>query len=159
LDVASLLTLTRGPSTDEGTFGGATLVTDTGSASFDTLELPWRGNAPGKSCIVLSTYKAVVVNSPHFGFPVYQLQFVPGRTAVDIHPANWAGDVTKGLYSDLLGCIALGHGTGPLAAPGHPTPQKALLHSRVAFDEMMALTAGAPLTVRIVGFGVVGPYA
>src|SRR6202142_4773771 len=98
------LTITRSPSRDDGTFGIAVL--DDGT-SYDSLELPWLNNIPGKSCIQIGTYTALLVDSPHFGFKVYQLQYVPGRSFIEIHPANWGGDTDKGLYSDLMGCIGL----------------------------------------------------
>lgn len=38
----------------------------------------------------------------------YMLADVPGRTAIQIHKGNWAGDTRKGLLSDTEGCILLG---------------------------------------------------
>jgi hypothetical protein len=144
------LTIRSGPSRDDGTFGTAEL--DDGTI-FDSLELPWRDNAPGKSCILQGSYTAQLVNSPHFGFPVWQLQFVPGRSFIEIHPANWAGNVDKGLYADLLGCIGLGHGVGVLQPPEATyAPQLAILSSRAAFAEFMQKTTGNALTVTIMRF-------
>ena len=145
------LTIQRGPSTDAGTFSKARL--DIGVV-FDWAELPDRGNAPGLSCIPVGVYDWDLVDSPHFGFKVWRARDVPGRSFIEIHPANWAGDTTKGLYSDLLGCMAPGHGTGLLAPPGHPA-QMAILQSRPAFQNFMAITtAGAAptLTTEILAF-------
>ena len=145
-----ILTIRRGPSRDWGTQGTATL--DDGT-QYSSLELPDRNNAPGLSSIPIADYAAVTQISPHFGVPVYVLQFVPGRSQIEIHPGNWAGDTTLGLYSDLLGCIALGTGFGMLQPPEASfAPQMAVLHSRAAFKDFMQRTAGAPLTVRIIGF-------
>ena len=151
-------TVQRGPPLDVGTFGTGTLsdgVRD--DLVFDTLELPWRYNQPMVSCIPLGTYGAKVVNSVRFGFEVYLLYNVPSRVSVEIHPANFAGDVSKGWHSDLLGCMTVGHGVGEIQTPDVPPKlQRAVLGSRAAFDSLMQFTGGAPLTVRIVGFGHVG---
>ncbi len=144
------LTIHRGPSRDYGTFGTAEL--DDGTV-FDSLELPWRDNLIGKSCILIGTYTAILVDSPHFGYQVYQLQSTPGRSYVEIHPANWAGNVDMGLYSDLLGCIALGHGYGVLQPPEDTfNPQMAVLNSRAAFKEFMTKCNGKAITVKILPF-------
>ncbi len=95
-------TLQREPSTDAGTFG--TLALKDG-LTLRTVELPWRGNATGRSCIPPGTYRCEIVNSPRFG-RVYGVRDVVGRQNILLHAANFGGDVDKGLQSDLLGCIA-----------------------------------------------------
>lgn len=97
-------TLTRRPSTDEGTFGQIT--TDTGFKCA-SLELPDRGNAHDLSCIQASTYLLEWDNSPEHGW-CYHFRKVVGRDHVLLHPANLAGDVTRGYVSQLLGCVAPG---------------------------------------------------
>lgn len=144
------LTIRRGPSRDDGTFGNAEL--DDGT-QYDSLELPWRDNLIGKSCIQIGTYHAILVLSPHFGFQVYQLQFVPGRSAVEIHPANWAGNTDLGFYSDLLGCISLGHGVSYLQPPESSyKAQRAILNSRAAFKDFMTKCNSEAIEVTIMGF-------
>jgi len=155
------LTIQRGPSRPEGTFGTATLDDGDGT-SYDSIELPWRDNLQGKSSIQIGTYHAVLVMSPHFGYKVYQLQGVPGRTFIEIHPGNWGGDVDAGLYSDLMGCIALGFGTGLLQPPDSDfAPQKAVLRSRAAFADFMlrAATSTNGLDVQIIAFDSPDPPA
>lgn len=75
-----------------------------------TLELPDRNNAPGKSCIIAATYRAEM--APSTKNPetkeAYMLQGVSGRSAIEIHSGNWAGDVDKGYFSNVLGCILQG---------------------------------------------------
>lgn len=145
-----ILTIRRGPSTDEGTFSIATL--DDGTV-YNWLELPWRDNKPGASAIPIGTYKAFPVVSAHFATKVYQLQMVPGRTFIEIHPGNWAGDTALGYYSDLLGCMAPGTGVGLLQPPeASYKPQKALTGSRAAFADFMARTKCEPITVTVIGF-------
>lgn len=151
-----LLRVLRGPSSDVGTFSAAVLSDGVRpSIDFDIIELPWRANKPNLSCIQVGTYQASVVKSIHFGFDVYLLRGIPGRSNIELHPANWAGDTTLGWYSDLLGCMSPGYEVGELAAPNGKL-QKAVMHSTDAFKELMNFTGGAPLTVQIIGFGQVG---
>ena len=145
-------TVKRDPSTDAGTPGVGTL--DDGGKSFDSLELPNRGNAPGLSCILAGVYQAMPVMSPHFGCELWRLLDVPGRSYIEIHPADWAGDVNKGLYCDLMGCFGVGYGTGLLQPPEPKyAPQMAILNSRAAFKDFMARTTAngnLSLTVEVI---------
>jgi hypothetical protein len=125
------VTLTRCPTTDQGTFG--TFVFDDGT-SFVSLELPWRDNEHGDSCIPLGTYVCHWINSPKHG-ECYQVMSVPGRDMIEIHAANFAGDSGKGFISQLLGCIALGFSIGILNG------QLAVLNSKgaiAAFEQKQA---------------------
>ncbi len=119
--------ITRGPSTDEGTFGN--LVTDAGN-HYHSGELPWRDDQPGLSCIRPGTYRCSLYDSPTHGL-VFKLQNVPGHTYVEIHGANWCGDKLKGLKCQLLGCICLGTDIGELEG------QRAVLHSQKALQLFM----------------------
>lgn len=140
-------TITRNPSTDQGTFGIMKL--DDGT-TFHTAELPWRGNAHGLSCIPAGTYMFKKVDSPKHG-PCYMGVDIPGRNSIEIHSANYAGDVTIGFRSDLLGCIALGKEVGPLEIPGPLKQQMAVLRSKVAIAEFEANTGLEDLELTIVG--------
>lgn len=140
------LTIERGVSTDEGTFGVASI----GNISWHSLELPWRDNLPNLSCVPPGVYRASIVHSPHFGRDLYLLQGVPGRSDVEIHPANWAGDVQKGYHSDLKGCLSVAEEIGYLTPPGRSDLlQMALERSTPAFDALMALTGRADIEVDI----------
>jgi hypothetical protein len=138
-----VLYIERGRSTDEGTFGNAVM----GDLQWISLELPDRGNCTGISCIPAGHYTAVRKHSDHFGYDVFLLQGVPGRTNVEIHRANFAGDTTKGWHSDLLGCIALGMHQGLMQSPDGKM-QQAIYSSRVALDQLMA-DAGDMIEVYI----------
>lgn len=140
-------TLHRSPSTDQGTFGR--FVMDDGT-EFHSLELPWRDNRHGLSCIPPGTYTCKWVKSPKHG-ECYLVTGVPGRSAIEIHAANYAGDVEKGYRSDLLGCIALGTTVGPLEIPGPLHEQLCVLNSRVAIGEFEAKLAKADFQLTIVG--------
>lgn len=119
--------LQRDSSSDEGTFGVLTLP---GGWSCHTLELPWRENARQISCIPAGSYKTVLHRSPKFGL-VYWVQEVPNRSGILIHAGNLAGDRSKGLRSDVEGCILVGKTRGRLSG------QAAVLSSKVALGEFM----------------------
>lgn len=112
---------------DQGTRGRIVLPTD---HAWWTIELPWRGNAVGESCIPEGVYpmrkrrSGVVERSTGgeylFGWEVCD---VPGRTYIMIHPGN--------TIRDLEGCIAPGLGRGTL----YNLP--AVTNSQLAFDELM----------------------
>lgn len=139
-----ILNIASTPSTDQGTFGSASID----ALKFVSLELPWRDNQPNLSCIPAGTYTAWRVYSGRFVRDVYQLQNVPDRSAIEIHPANWAGDVEQGWYSDLQGCICLGLYRSTLVAP-NGRMQSAISQSTVALDKLMAYCMDDSLTVVI----------
>ena len=118
-------TLLRNPSTDDGMFG--VILLDDGS-SWSTGELPWKDNKNGISAIPPGTYNCKWINSPKHG-ECYQITGVPGRDMIEIHSANFMGDVSKGKTSQLLGCVALGKSVGTLSG------QKAVLASKPAISE------------------------
>ena len=103
--------LVRRSTGDDGTFGKA--YTD--ERGYYTAELPWKDNQSGISCIPTGEYICKWLYSPHHNRALYHVQNVVGRTDVEIHPGNYAGDTTKlnpnngeHLRSDVLGCILLG---------------------------------------------------
>lgn len=135
--------LTRGPSTDQGTFG----VLRFGSTSVRTLELPWRDNRRKMSCVPPGSYRCALTNSPKFG-RVYMLLDVPGRSHVLIHPANFAGDSSLGWTTQLEGCIAPCMRVGVMRNNAGAM-QSAGLVSRPAWNLLMAWAKGAPFTLEI----------
>lgn len=96
--------ITRIYSSDQGTFGD--FVTDRGFKC-SSGELPFLDNEAQLSCIPKGEYICVYGPSLKHGF-CYHIQNVPGRTNIEIHPANLMGDSQKGFVAQLLGCIALG---------------------------------------------------
>ena len=138
-----ILSIIRKPSTDQGTpgyfsFGGTTMR---------CMELPWRDNRRGESCIPAGTYAAAIYNSPKHG-QVYMLQGVPGRSEIEIHAANFSGDKALGWACELLGCIAPAMSIGQLANASGQS-QTAGISSRVALQVFMGWAAGDPLQVVI----------
>lgn len=115
-------TLTRLPSSDDGTFGQIT--DDTGDILCKTVELPWRDNETDKSCIPVGSYICDLYHSPRHG-QVWMLRNVPGRTNCEIHAAN--------TILDLEGCIGVGDSFGQVA--GLP----AVLNSKATLANLRAI--------------------
>lgn len=95
--------LLRDPSTIEGTLGWIVAP----GFICRCIEPPWKENRPNISCIPVGEYLVEWVRSPKYG-RVYSVQEVPGRTVIRQHPGNWAGDVSKGLRTNSLGCQLFG---------------------------------------------------
>jgi len=133
--------LMRETSQEDGTYGILTLPD---GSTFNTLELPWRNNETGKSCIPPGTYKVEMRDSPKFG-PCYEVKGVPNRSAILIHAGNTAGNVDKGLKSDVQGCILLGLGRGRV------NNQSAVIESKAAMASFMQKMSGRSFTLNVVG--------
>lgn len=119
--------LVRFETDDLGTFGKLS----TGTFECYTVELPWRNNDPGKSCIPNGTYKCSWRTSTKHG-ECYGVNGVAGRSDIEIHSANWAGDESKGYKCQLLGCIAPGRAIMDIAG------QKGVSSSRDTLDWLVA---------------------
>lgn len=118
--MARIVTLCRTARSDQGTEG----ILLAGEFNCKTLELPWRDNRKQISCIPQGKYKVNIRNSNKYG-RVYWVRKVPNRTYILIHSGNYAGDVSKGFKSHVMGCILLGQKLGFLAG------QRAVLNSRI----------------------------
>jgi hypothetical protein len=108
-------------------------------------------------CIPVGTYAAYTHRSSVLlhdtelqGLGTYELQAVPGHDHVEILPACFAGDVTQGFYSDMLGKIALGLTVDTMRPPGSRMTQTALTCSRAAHLTFAMQTGGVGLRVEIV---------
>lgn len=116
--------------TKTGNAGSEGFISD-GEFTCKSLELAWRNNQIGISCIPTGTYTCQIRKSNRFGIK-YHLQKVPNRTFILIHSGNWAGDVSMGFRSDVRGCILLGKEFGFLYK------QRAILKSRETVQEFMS---------------------
>jgi hypothetical protein len=94
-------------------------------------------------------YMAHLTHSDRFKREVYVLEGVPERSAIELHPANWAGDESKGLHTDLHGCAAPGLARGLLTPPHHSLMQRAVLQSGRAFQQFMDAVDGDDIEVHI----------
>jgi len=108
----------RGLSAPTGTPGQ--LRTANGFAC-DTLELPWKDNLRGQSCIIADTYVGWIWQSPSMGRAVIRLEDKHGRQDCLIHNGNFAGDVMADVDGDgqagdlttqVHGCTLVGMGYG-----------------------------------------------
>ncbi len=136
--------LQRGEDGDWGTKGVWT-ITDSGWTC-DGLELPNRGNMPGISRIPAATYSCSLIWSGHFQMMLYQVNDVPGRGNIEIHPGNWAGDLGKGLFSNVRGCALQGRGYGDIAPH---RGQVALLNSAVTVAQFIKEMEGRSFTLEV----------
>lgn len=120
----NVVTLQRQLSTDQGTLGEASGP----FGSLFTLELPWRDNAPMKSCIPAGRYMVRWTLSPRLRKHTYEITGVPSRAGIRIHAGNFAGDKDMGFETHSLGCPLLGLRIGVMKK------QRAVLASRLAVD-------------------------
>lgn len=136
--------LHREDTSDQGTRGR--LVTELGH--WFTLELPWRENARGRSCIPAGKYTCRSEKHARLG-RVYRLEGVPGRDGVLIHSGNYAGDVEKGWASHVEGCILLGKKRGQLLDTSKRRYQEAVLVSTTALSEFGRSYGWAPFVLEV----------
>lgn len=71
-----------------------------------TLELPWRGNEPRRSCIPDGFYECTPRRYNAGGYPAIEITGVPGRSHILFHRGNTA--------SDVEGCVVVGTQVGIL---------------------------------------------
>jgi hypothetical protein len=125
---------------------------------WDSIELEWLNNQEGLSCIPEGEY--LVQMQPHplhgslgalVGMPgmCYEIMNVPGRTAILVHIANWAGQENSGEKTDLLGCVGLGKGLAKMIPPGYKVPQEEVVMSTVAIEQFYKEMGGKPFRVSI----------
>ena len=141
------ITVLRLSSDEHGTIGKLTV---SGSQfQCDTLELPWRNNLKGKSCITADTYKATVWYSDHFKRNVLRLEDKYGRTDCLIHPANFAGNEDAGEYTQVHGCTAVGLGYADIQTPTGKM-QFGITNSKRMMDKLLEAIGPGPHTVTYV---------
>lgn len=146
-----IVTIRRGQQQPWGTPGK--LVTAAGFAC-DTLELPWRDNRRGESCIKPDRYLGWLWQSPTMHRTVVRLENKHGRQDCLIHAGNFAGDTLldidgDGRGGDLVthvhGCTLVGNGFGELLNKAGEM-QTAILHSRDTLAELVEHLGPGPHT-------------
>lgn len=90
-----------------------------------TLELPWLGNEPNKSCIPEGEYNYRVALSPRLQRNVIWIDGVPERSAIQIHTGNYT--------SQILGCVLVGDGVQDINKDGTPD----VINSGKTFDLLL----------------------
>lgn len=145
------ITVERFESDDLGTFG---LWTSDSGLQVYTGELPWRADfveIKNRSCIRPVVAVLTWGDSPKHG-ACYRFPDLPGdRTDVELHAANWMGDLLKGYACQLEGCLAVGRAVMTVAFPDRPGyGQKGLSSSKDALAAVIADLARKPfeLTLR-----------
>lgn len=133
------LILQREDSEEDGMYG--TLRFPDGTV-LNSLELPWRDNAARISSIPPGTYPCKIRTSASLG-EVYEVQKVPGRTAILIHAGNSAGSSDKGMKADSQGCILLGMDRGRKGA------QKIITASKPAMKLFHEKMGNQPFTLTV----------
>jgi len=91
-----------------------------------TIELPWRNNQPNLSCIPEGRYRLRLRYSERYKGHL-QVEGVPGRSGILIHPANHAGKELKGCIAPVSQLTGAGKG----------------IQSRIAFSWLMSLVTTA----------------
>lgn len=134
------VTLNRFEKTDQGTVG-AMAIPALGFSCF-AIELPWRDNKKGLSCIPTGEYSVRIRQSPRYG-TIFHVTGVDGRSYILIHGGNYAGDIEKGFKTHSKGCILLGKSLGFLQK------QRAVLNSRITLRKFMNLLENKPFKLII----------
>lgn len=120
-----------------------------------TAELPWRDvdkdgiSDLDRSRIPQGSYIAKKRWSMRFLAWLYEVKGVRGRNNILLHRGNYAGDVTKGFKSDVLGCILLGERVAYMTPKGYTKPQLAVINSTATLAAFMAATKGEDLQLLI----------
>lgn len=112
-----------------------------------SLELPWRDNKKGISCIPPGKYKIKPGESSRkLGgrTDLYLIHGTEPRTWVFFHAGNWAGDKAMGYRSDSKACVLLGS--------AHTTmyKQKAISNSQNTIKDFMDELDGRDALLEIV---------
>lgn len=140
-------TLMRGASTDLGTPGQLTLEDGWGCV---TLELPWRGNAKGVSCVKAGAYIGRRYFSPHLGRDVILFEDKNGRGDVECHNGNFAGDAAQGHFTQVHGCMLPGSSYGEVLLPDKSgNSQWGIKNSKVTLDGLLEALGEEVLELEI----------
>ena len=138
------ITVIRGASSDTGTPGDLSI--DGNDFKCKTLELPWRDNQTGISCIMPDTYTCWRFFSPHLG-DVLRLEDKHGRSACEVHPGNFAGDAAKGMETQVHGCTLVGTGYEEINRLDGQGTQLGIVESRKAIAQLIAVLSEGTHTI------------
>ncbi len=124
----------RDISDNSQTLSTGQVINDDNSIAYDfnVLELPWKDNQHGISCIPAGTYR--VVKSEGWGnikYPHFAFIDVPGRSGICAHIGNYAA----GVKVDSEGCLLVGKGEMDINKDGHLD----IINSGVALKQLLDL--------------------
>lgn len=97
--------------TESGTQGTNSDLYIDGKLHSHAIELPWKDNQHGVSCIPPGTYKLSKHHSEKLG-EVIEIDSVPNRSDILIHPANNALKELRGCIAPVMAFAGVGSGTG-----------------------------------------------
>ncbi len=98
-----------------------------------SLELAWKDNKTGISCIPEGTYKVVVRHSAKYKRHLH-ITDVESRSLILIHPANFVGSMNPRTgRSDLRGCVGVGRDLTDINSDGI----RDLTASKATFKDLM----------------------
>lgn len=84
-------------------------ITHNGKSICESIELPWKGNLRGESCIPEGRYGLRLRTSEKYGTH-FEVLSVPARLYILIHPANNALTELKGCIAPVLKATSPGKG-------------------------------------------------
>lgn len=127
---------------DEVTADGVRGTLRVGTLTLQTLEDDWKNNQRGESCIPAARYPLKLVRRPPVkgGYQCYEIENVPGRSLIRIHPGN--------TEEDIEGCVLVGLSRGPKRVKKDEdtgalnVDKRAVLSSQEAFRQFMAAMEG-----------------
>ena len=117
----------RDEQTEDFTAGLLWVVDDNDQSVFHckTLELPWKDNAKGVSCVPAGVYKAELHHSPKFGLCI-SIPQVSGRSEILLHGGNY--------LKDTKGCILVGRSRLIMTGMKSAT----VINSRIALRQLLS---------------------
>ena len=91
----------------DGSGTPGTIITESGLMICRILELPWRGNEAGMSCIPEGEYPLARWSSAKYNGDREAIHVgrVPGRSAILMHGGNLAGDTRLNWLTHSRGCL------------------------------------------------------
>ena len=111
-------------------------------ARFATLELAWKNNERGVSCIPAGTYPVRPRTTDRLG-PHLAVESVPGRSSILIHAGNY--------HRQIRGCILVGTHHSDLNGDKLPDT----VASRAALDQLVQLI-DKPVTLTVISIEKAG---
>lgn len=141
-----VVTITRTDTNLQGTCGK---LTSTSGFSCYTLELPWKENRNGVSCIPPGEYVCSKQGTPKFPNN-FGVKNVRGRAGIVIHSGTFAGSKSDGYDSNVEGCILLGSGIQQLQSRRTGKVQKAIINSKTTVQSFNNHLQLKPFTLKVI---------
>lgn len=125
----------RNQSTSTGTPGGLTVLET--ALMLVSLELPWKQNRSGVSCIRAASYSCDIWYSPHLQRNVLRLEDKYGRKDCLVHNGNFAGDADLGFETQVHGCTLVGSAYAQVPVPNTDKTQFGVINSKDSLARLL----------------------